>query len=412
MSGMKEHFEQDEKTLEVVDVQSVEGGVYKDRWTRRLLRYGVEDRGVQPVPVEQRIDTQYHKLFFIFFSWNINILTFSAGTLGPVVFGLGLRDTCLAILFFNLLCCSFPAYFVTWGPKLGMRQMIVSRYSFGYYGVIVPCVFNLISMIGYSILSAIVGGQALASVTSNLSWSVGIVAISVISLLVSFGGYNALNWWAFYGYIAALLLTDCVSPPPAEPATAASVLSFASTLAGFAITFSGLSSDYSTYYRSDVSPWRIFWYSYIGLLVPLITLQSLGAAIAVAAPSVPEWEQGYAGGDVGGLLEAMLHPTKGFGKFLTVLLSLSVVGNIASCCYSISINLQVFIPWLVVVPRYVFSVLAIAMYVCFNDPISTSYLDFVADCPAPISLSLYSVSSHYPSSALINSTTPSQTSKG
>ncbi|KAJ2926663.1 hypothetical protein H1R20_g10444, partial [Candolleomyces eurysporus] len=293
-------------------------------------------------------------------------------------------------------------------------------------------------MIGYSILSAIVGGQALASVTSNLSWSVGIVAISVISLLVSFGGYNALNWWAFYGYIAALLLTGCVryerlvwlpliitivvalgvgghhlsSPPPAEPATAASVLSFASTLAGFSITFSGLSSDYSTYYRSDVSPWRIFWYSYIGLLVPLVTLQCLGAAIAIAAPSVPEWEQGYAGGDVGGLLEAMLHPTKGFGKFLTVLLSLSVVGNIASCCYSISINLQVFIPWLVVVPRYVFSVLAIAMYVCFNDPISTSYPDFVADCPAPISLFLYSVSSHYPSSALTNSTTPSQTSKG
>ena len=69
------------------------------------------------------------------------------------------------------------------------------------------------------------------------------------------------------------------------------------------------------------------------------------------------------GGNVGGLLEAMLHPTKGFGKFLTVLLSLSVVGNIASTFYSISINLQVFIPWLVVVPRYVFSVLATAMYV-------------------------------------------------
>jgi hypothetical protein len=43
------------------------------------------------------------------------------------------------------------------------------------------------------------------------------------------------------------------SPPPAEPATASSVLSFASTLAGFSITFAGLSSDYSTYYRSDVS---------------------------------------------------------------------------------------------------------------------------------------------------------------
>jgi purine-cytosine permease-like protein len=90
----------------------------------------------------------------------------------------------------------------------------------------------------------------------------------------------------------------------------------------------------------------------------------LGAAAVVAAPGVPEWELGYRGGNVGGLLEAMLHPTKGFGKFLTVLLSLSVVGNIAGCCYSISIGLQVFIPSLVAVPRYVFSIIAIAVYVC------------------------------------------------
>ncbi|RXW19399.1 hypothetical protein EST38_g6456 [Candolleomyces aberdarensis] len=375
MSATKEQFEKDDKTAEVVDVQSLERAVYKDRWTRRLLRIGVEDRGIQPVPEEQRTDTQYSKLFFIWFSWNVNILTFSAGTLGPVIFGLGLRDTCLTILFFNLLCCFFPAYFATWGPKLGMRQMIASRYSFGYYGVIVPCIFNLIGMVGFSILNAILGGQALASVTSNLSWSVGIVVISIISLLVSFCGYNVLNWYERLSWLPVLITFVIAlgvgghhlsNPPPAEPATAVSVLSFASTLAGFAITFSPLSSDFSTYYRSDVSAWRIFWYSYLGLLLPIVTLQCLGAAVVVATPSVPEWEQGYTGGNVGGLLEAMLHPARGFGKFLTVLLSLSVAGNIASTFYSISINVQVFIPWLVVVPRYVFSILATAVYVSLS----------------------------------------------
>lgn len=59
----------------------------------------------------------------------------------------------------------------TWGPKLGMRQMITSRYSFGYYGVIVPCIFNLIGMIAFSILNSIIGGQALASVNGDLSWT-------------------------------------------------------------------------------------------------------------------------------------------------------------------------------------------------------------------------------------------------
>ena len=77
--------------------------------------------------------------------------------------------------------------------------------------------------------------------------------------------------------------------------------------------------------------------------------------------NVPDWEAGYAGGNVGGLLEAMLHPVGGFGKFLTVLLSLSVAANNAATFYSFSINMQILIPSLVVVPRYVFSIVATAM---------------------------------------------------
>ena len=91
----------------------------------------------------------------------------------------------------------------------------------------------------------------------------------------------------------------------------------------------------------------------------------MGAAVVVAVPSVPQWEAGYAGGNVGGLLEAMLQPAKGFGKFLTVLLSLSVAGNLAATFYSFTLNIQVFVPPLVIVPRYVFSILATAMYAHF-----------------------------------------------
>lgn len=90
-------------------------------------------------------------------------------------------------------------------------------------------------------------------------------------------------------------------------------------------------------------------------------MQCLGAAVVLAAPSVPDWETGYTGGNVGGLLEATLHPVGGFGRFLTILLSLSVAANIAATFYSISINMQVFIPALVVVPRYFFSIVATAM---------------------------------------------------
>ncbi|KAF9459715.1 NCS cytosine-purine permease [Collybia nuda] len=356
-----------------MDSASITTEPHKSRWTQRLLTWGVESRGVWPVPIEERTDTQFSKIFFIWFSANTNILSFSAGTLGPVIFGLGLRDTCLVILFFNMLCCALPSYLTTWGPKLGMRQMIIARYAFGYYGVIVPCILNLIVMCGFSVLNCILGGQTLSSVSNgNLSWTVGIVIIAAIALLVSFCGYKVLNWYERVAWIPVLVTfvialgvggKHLINPPPAEPATPAAILSFASTIAGFVVTYSSLSSDFTNYFRPEVSSWKIFLYSYFGFLLPIVTLQCLGAAVAVAASSVPAWEKGYVGGNVGGLLEAMLQPTKGFGKFLTVLLSLSVAGNLTATFYSISLNVQILIPPLVVVPRYVFSLIATAIVV-------------------------------------------------
>ena len=120
----------------------------------------------------------------------------------------------------------------TWGSKLGMRQMILARYTFGwdflrdiglnivslyqkrYYGIILPCILNLASVIGFSVSNCILGGQTLASVTNgNLSWTyvinyqlsqdicwktvvrrVGIVVFTIVSVLVSFFGYRFLNW--------------------------------------------------------------------------------------------------------------------------------------------------------------------------------------------------------------------------
>ena len=68
----------------------------------------------------------------------------------------------------------------------------------------------------------------------------------------------------------------------------------------------------------------------------------------------------------------MLRPTGNFGKFLTVLMALSVTANIAPTFYSFSLSFQVFIPPLAVIPRYMFSILATAMYVFL--PLPSSHL--------------------------------------
>ncbi|KAF8480312.1 NCS cytosine-purine permease, partial [Russula ochroleuca] len=324
--------------------------------------------GIHPVAIEDRTETHFIKIFFIWFSANTNILSFATGTLGPVTFGLGLRDSCLVILFFNLLCAVPPAYLTTWGPKLGLRQLCASRYTFGYYGAMVPSLLSLISNVGFCTLNCILGGQALASI-ANISWTVGIVIISLISLFVSFCGLRVLNWYENCAWAPSLLVFVVATgaggkhfiDTPVAPATAAQIFSFAATIAGFIMTWSAFSSDYTAYFHPRVSSRRIFIYSYLGLNIPIITLQCLGAAAAISAPSVPDWNAGYTDGDVGGLLNAMLSPVGGFKKVLMVVLSLSVTGNNAPTIYSMCMAFQTLIPPLSAVPRYVFSVLATAV---------------------------------------------------
>jgi len=204
--------------------------------------------------------------------------------------------------------------------------------------------------------------------------SVGIVIVTLISFFVSFCGLKVLHWYAncvwipvFVAFVVALGVSgkDLVDTPVA-PATAAQIFNFGATIAGFTMSWAIISSDYTAYYHPRASSWRIFMYSYLGINIPTITLQCLGAAAAISALSVPDWEAGYADGDVGGLINAMLSPVGKFRKFLMVLLSLSVAGNNTPTIYSMCMSFQIAIPPLVVVPRYVFSVISTVVVVLLS----------------------------------------------
>jgi hypothetical protein len=62
----------------------------------------------------------------------------------------------------------------------------------------------------------------------------------------------------------------------------------------------------------------------------------IGAAFAAAAPGVPSWSTGFQdGNDMGGLIAAILAPAGGFGKFILVLIAVSVSSACALAIYSI-----------------------------------------------------------------------------
>lgn len=63
---------------------------------------------------------------------------------------MGVKDSFLTIIFMNLLGNAVVAFFSTFGPKTGMRQLTLTRFSFGYYTVMIPVVLNALACIGTS----------------------------------------------------------------------------------------------------------------------------------------------------------------------------------------------------------------------------------------------------------------------
>ncbi|KAI1181238.1 NCS1 nucleoside transporter [Nemania sp. FL0916] len=359
-------------TGSIVEDRSTSSSSFTSTIVKYLSAGPVELRGVSPVPLEERTSTRYSSYFSIWFCMNVNLLPITFGMLGPT-YGLNLRDCTLVIIFFCLLTAAIPAYLGTLGPKTGLRQMIQARFSFGRYIVSVPVVLNLATLTGFCVIGCVIGGQCLSAVSGGSLTSVaGIVIIGVLSLLISFCGYNVLHNYERYAWIPAviaiIITTGCggshlTQQAPTPAASPGGVFSLGMIIASYMIPFAALASDFTTYLHPKFPSWRLFLYGFIGLVLPSVPLMILGAAIGGAISNVPAWEEGYETNAVGGVLAAMLQPAGGFGKFVVVVLSLTLLGNIAATMYSVTLNFQILVPQLVHVPRYIFSIVITAIVI-------------------------------------------------
>src|SRR5438270_12766579 len=94
----------------------------------------IEQRGIQRVPPGARTDRNVAGVGILWFTVNFVLSSVVTGALSIVLFGMGLWDSLLALLVFNVLGVLPVAYLCTQGPKLGLRQMTISRFSFGWNG--------------------------------------------------------------------------------------------------------------------------------------------------------------------------------------------------------------------------------------------------------------------------------------
>ncbi|KAI0028765.1 permease for cytosine/purines, uracil, thiamine, allantoin-domain-containing protein [Vararia minispora EC-137] len=346
-----------------------------ERLTRFLRTWGVETHGIEPVPQIARTDTRTYQLFFLWFSTNLSVLTVSTGVSGPAFFSLGQRDAFLIILVVDLLYVPAPAPDAVFGPQLGMRAMVQSRFSWGYYAAALPAALNVFSLQGFLILDTIIGGQTLAAVSpSRLNATAGIVIIAVLSLVLTFCGYRVLHWYEQFAWVpnAVAFITLLAvgardmrtAPAPSAPPTASAVLSFASIVCISVFSWCTMSPDYGVHH-APAPPRRVILFVYLGFLLGSLPGHMIGAALASAAPVVPDWAAGLGpdSSDVGGLVGAVLARAGGFGRFLTALIALTIPSGVAPTMYSFGTSLMAVTPLAARVPRYVWGVVATAVLI-------------------------------------------------
>ena len=252
----------------------------------------VEKRSIDFIPEAERYGKP-GSLFFIWFGANMNITTIASGVL-PVVIGLNLFWSALAIVLGSLLGAIFMASHSAQGPKLGIPQMIQSRAQFGVIGAVLPLLFVMLIYLGFFVSNTLLAAQAVASV-SPLSANGNIYVIGALCFAVALYGYRLIHrlqkWLSILSlvvFIAATVLALSLPIPAEQWATSGFSLSKFLVAVSIAVTwqlsYAPYVADYSRYLPTDTPMSKVFWYSYAGTVSGGAWMMILGAILSVAIP--------------------------------------------------------------------------------------------------------------------------------
>jgi hypothetical protein len=173
------------------------------RFESRLdAKLGVESEAiVRKLPHEKR-PVPWHEQLTMALLWasgTMNTSCFATGFLGWE-FGLTLRQSIVITIFASLLGGAITGFAATFGAATGLRQISMSRYSFGWWPNKITAALNTIVQIGWAAVSCITGGLALTAVADgHVSLVVGIIILGVVAMIISFVGLKAILVYERYG---------------------------------------------------------------------------------------------------------------------------------------------------------------------------------------------------------------------
>lgn len=340
---------------------------------KRLLAMGVEVRGVERVPEDERTDRNFMNSLFMWFSVNTVLTTVPIGALAQAYFTLTLPHAIGVIMGFAAIGCLLPAFIATLGPQTGLRTMVIARYSSGYVGGAIFSFLNILTEMGFSVTCVILGGLTLSSINDTLPLTAAIIIVSVCTLIICFFGYNVLHVYERYAWMVLLVVMLMlygmgghagynVSTQKALEDKGRSytgdVLSMGGIVFGSCAGWAPVAADYNVRLPANTSSTKVFLLVFFGIWIPVSFIEILGACLM----TTPNGADLYYDSGIGAVLADILSPWGGFGKFLLVVLAFSVIANNVPNTYSAALSFQALAKPAQYIPRAVWTLVVVVGY--------------------------------------------------
>lgn len=375
----KTHEKTDEPTVELYNnnyVTQDNGILSKLRHFEAQMdaKLGIESDAInRKLPEDKHPVPWYNQLTMalLWASGTMNTSCFATGFLGWE-FGLSLKQSILIVIFASILGGALTGFAATFGAVTGLRQISISRYSFGWYPNKIIAFLNTIVQIGWAAVACITGGLALTAVADgHVSLVVGIIILAVVATIVSFVGlkailiYERFAWFIFFIIFMIFFgetakYADNTTPSSLTGADlTGTVLSLIAIIYGSSCSWCTMASDYYVHYPADVSRVKVFFLTTFGIAVPTSIGMLAGCVVASSLNNRPDLKDAYENQGLGYLIQDMLYP-RGFAKFILTLLVLSGINTNIISIYSSAISCQQFARPFAKVPRFIWTLLCFA----------------------------------------------------
>jgi NCS1 family nucleobase:cation symporter-1 len=270
-----------------------------------VVQYRDEIVKIEPKGIEHVVDGERHgrpsSVFTLWFGANVELATLSTGVAAVTLFGLSFTQALVGLLIGNILGALLLGGLSTFGPRLGVPQLVQSRGAFGFFGNFVPGILNVVAGMMWFGVNTVLGVFALVLLT-GMPFLLGLLVMVAIQVVLAVYGHNMIHaverWLAvvltlvFIGVsLFAFSHVNVAIPfntkaPLAFGGISGGILEAVALAVSYLLGWTTYASDYTRYLPGETRPRTVFGMASSSNFIACLWLELVGVALALALPKL------------------------------------------------------------------------------------------------------------------------------